>query len=187
MKRLIAVLLFAAAGLLPSAAWALGDPSAVIASCEEKLAQRATVWELEYTPFAEREDVKQADGYYAVVAACDKAKMELFQAHDAKRAAAPKTKTSTRATGCQETVELIGGLMGLGVLEAPRRQHSRNYHYDDASWATDRISAKRALAAGLLKYHQCMGEPRAAFIRIYGLYSGRKLARYGSRSGLKIY
>lgn len=167
-----------------ASAFTLGTKESVIESCEKKLATRAKAWGVnKYTPFAEREDVKQADGYFATVAACDKAKAELF----------PTTSNKAKATGkkretsaCAETVELIGGLMGLGALEAPRRQHSRNYYYNDTAWATATQSAKRALAAGVLKYHQCTVEPSALTVRIYGLYSGKKLAKYGSHSGLKI-
>ena len=96
-------------------------------------------------------------------------------------------KAEARAAACKKLSARVDNLISIGALEAPSPAYSRKYHLTTAAWRELTVRQKENLASALLKYHQCERESGAQFIEIYGLYSGKRLARYGSHRGLKLY
>lgn len=62
-----------------------------------------------------------------------------------------------------------------------------NCHYDPSSFHRLTVFGKTLLMKNLLAYHRCYSEPNAHFVRLVDAYTGKRLAKYGSHSGLKVY
>ena len=112
--------------------------------------------------------------------------MFLFEAVPAKAAAPSCTEVSSMmddsiATGLVNSLPQVLERKSDGVV------YHRNFYVDDGTWRRASIGGKRGLAAMLLAWIKCNSSGGGEFIKIYGKYSGKKLAKYGSRSGLRIY